>query len=122
MIYAVERSLQIKENDVYTLRGRRVIGKCTAEVRVADYFKALRQENLWPPSRLCISEIEENSKRLSEYRWHECSGERACILKIILGEIPEKIDVVVKNIEGISIKSTCKREGNGQSIVSYGYY
>lgn len=110
-IYAVEGTLRTQQIRLCTLNPARTgTTSCTAEVRVADYLMALRSEKLWPPSRLCMSQIEERTKRLSQDQSHNCSGGRECILRKELRGLSAKIDAVVRGIKGLSIESNSKRE------------
>ncbi|KAK1850404.1 hypothetical protein CCHR01_06951 [Colletotrichum chrysophilum] len=86
------------------------IVNCTADVRVADYFKALRDEKLWPPSCLTISQIRERTKLLTQFRRHHCDRGEVCKLKKELNALSERVNVVLKDIKGISLESNRKRK------------
>lgn len=105
-IYEVEWTLQEQDLVLYSLGlGGVSLGKCTTHLRVADYFNALRDEALWPPSRLTIAEMREKTKLLKQFRRHRCDSGEGCVLKQELNGLSERIDVVLGDIEGISIES-----------------
>lgn len=79
---------------------------CTVEVRISDYFNALRAAQIWPLYKLthvtAADIIESITKIPNSLCDHHCRAKGSCPLKITQNDLKEKALALLKRAQGIN--------------------
>ncbi|KAK2728337.1 hypothetical protein CKAH01_11034 [Colletotrichum kahawae] len=112
-VFAVERTL--RNNTFYVISGRHNYSYCGNEVRVADYFLALRECGLWPSMTdfpaCSVSDINIHLQKAKSFNGHDCAAKENCIFRRELQLLPQHIDTIMGRINGVSIPPRISNRG-----------